>query len=382
MKRDHTLDTLRGFFVLYMFSQHLLMSPFAASGWITDYSFYPHGFAPTAAGFILISGIVIGMGSSRLYQRKGYAALANVARSQALKIYLTHMITFTIVLIAGQFLPAMFASDRAFVLMDEEPIRALILGATLLYQPTFYDILPMYCLYLLATPWVLHSFHKHGPARALAISAGLWLAMQFGGHIVFSRILDNVRNSRLGLFNPLAWQVIFVTGLYLGHKRLDPKGFLKAIPKKYFGPLLGLAGTVTFLGIAARWQWFGAQPPWLIHELNWKTLFPPAMALNFAGFCFVLAVLAARCPRAFTWRPLIFVGKHPLICFGFHLVIVMFLIAIENWIDTLSEPARLGLMAAVIITIAVPAAIEEWWQQRMRRPPAVEQRPAPGPAAP
>lgn len=368
MNRDHTLDTLRGFFVLYMFSQHLLMGPFAASGWISNYSFYPHGWAPTAAGFIMISGIVIGWGYSRLYQKKGYEALSRAARSQAWKIYLTHMSTFLIVLVTAQFLPAMIAGDGGFTVMGEHPVRQGILAGMLLYQPTFYDILPMYCLYLLITPWVLRSFHKHGPARALGISAALWLSMQVGGFYLFGVILENVQGSNLGLFNPLAWQSIFVVGLYLGYKRLDPKGFLKAIPPNIFGPVLGLSIVVVLAGLATRWEWFGPIPQWLATELRWKTIFPPVFVINFAAVCFVLAVVAGRYPNAFSWRPLRFVGKHPLICFAFHLVIVMLLQSVEGWLDSLSEAQRLLLMAAVITTIAFPATAEEWWQQRKARP--------------
>ena len=378
MKRDHTLDTLRGFFVLYMFSQHLLLGPFRASKWISEYSFYPHGWAPTAAGFIIISGIVVGMGYSRLYQKKGMEVLTKTARTQAWKIYLTHMVTLLIVLVAAQFIPGMLSDNPAFAPMGERPIRQGILAAALLYQPTFYDILPMYCLYLFATPWVLDSFHRHGPARALGISVLLWLSMQLGGSVVFGVILERVRGSDLGLFNPLAWQAIFVGGLYLGYKRLDPQGFLKAIPKKVFAPALGASIVVVLAGLATRWEWFGPQPAWLQNELRWKTIFPPVLAINFTAVCFVLAVVAGRYPQAFSWRPLRFVGKHPLICFAFHLVIVMFLQAVEGWIDTLSEPARILLLCAVVTTIAFPATAEEWWQQRRARPagPPTEQAPA------
>ncbi len=42
----------------------------------------------------------------------------------------------------------------------ESPLLALGLGAVFLMQPAFLDILPMYCLFLLITPFIINRFKK------------------------------------------------------------------------------------------------------------------------------------------------------------------------------------------------------------------------------
>lgn len=367
MQRDLSLDSLRGLMVLYMFSQHLIMGPMSASSWIGDYTIFAIGWAPAAGGFVTISGIVIGMAYTSLYGRKGDAAVIKASRQQAWKIYFTHMGTLAIVLIGAQFLPAMLQVDERMQLMASDPIRQFILASLLLYQPTFFDILPMYCLYLLVTPLVIRTLHTHGAKRVMLASAGLWIVMQLGGGYLMAVAVDRIRGAHMGLFNPLAWQAGYVFGLCMGYERVRSGNVVDRIPAKWMKPLLAVSVLVVLAGLYTRWFTTDDPIAWINTQLRWKAVFPPMMVVNFAGLCFLVAVLAKAYPRAFSWPPLAFVGKHPLICFAFHLVFVMYLQGFHAWVGSLSEPVRVALWFAFLTTISVPAWVEEWWQQKQAR---------------
>src|SRR3990172_1081852 len=208
MKRDPVIDSLRGLLVVYMFLHHLLMSSFAGLWRLGRAISYPFGWVPGAAGFVFVSGFVIGMRYGFLLQRRGAGALGAASRQQALPIYLTHLGTLMVVTMGIQVWPEMVAGRPGLMPLAAAPLREVVLGATLLYQPDFFDILPMYCLYLLVTPLLLTEFQKGRALVWLALSAGLWGAAQWGWDPWLRDVIGQVRGASLGLFNPLGWQAV------------------------------------------------------------------------------------------------------------------------------------------------------------------------------
>ena len=97
---------------------------------------------------------------------------------------------------------------RAFDFL-QQPGVALIQALMLKFQPNFMDVLPLYIVLLLAFPLVLWLL-LHWPIVALALSVALYAAVQ---HFYW-----NLPAYPTGtwFFNPLAWQLIFVVGAWLG----------------------------------------------------------------------------------------------------------------------------------------------------------------------
>jgi len=124
--------------------------------------------------------------------------------------------------------------------LDSEPLTAAVLGAFLLYQPAFLDILPLYCLLLLATPWLLWQFKKGHGFLILIASFALWVLAQMGVYQHTIAFLASFLPVRMGIFDYLAWQFLFVLGAYLGFMSLQNVPVISRI-----GPLwyccLGLA---------------------------------------------------------------------------------------------------------------------------------------------
>jgi hypothetical protein len=91
------------------------------------------------------------------------------------------------------------------------PAQALLAGAFLIYQPSYSDILPMYCVFLFFTPLVLLQLVKGRIRWVVALSTVLWFLSQFG----FGETSARVPWIYLGKFNVLAWQAYFTAGVCL-----------------------------------------------------------------------------------------------------------------------------------------------------------------------
>lgn len=62
----------------------------------------------------------------------------------------------------------------------QSPTRGIIGSAVLAYQPPLLDILPMYVIFMLATPLVMRAASCQGWRGPLCPSMAIWIAAQFG----------------------------------------------------------------------------------------------------------------------------------------------------------------------------------------------------------
>jgi hypothetical protein len=97
--------------------------------------------------------------------------------------------------------------------LAEAPWQALPAAAAMLYQPTFLDILPVFVCCMLLLPGFVWLLERVGD-RALLLPIGLYAAVQ-----VFGIAAPWLGPWRPG-FNPLAWQVLFMLGIWLGRRAL------------------------------------------------------------------------------------------------------------------------------------------------------------------
>jgi hypothetical protein len=201
--RDAYIDALRGACILAMAFFHL-----AVGTWAIRFTFAGSvGFFNGAEGFVFLSGLVFG----RVYQRKlrelGPAVAGRAVYRRVGQIYRWHLLLLLCLLCIGWLFPTeLRGGGNRFGLAIEAPWTALWKGALLVYQPDFFDILPLYIAFL-PLAWL---FIRRGLLRTpwLPIaSVALWACQQvpataFGGPIT------------RGAFNPAAYQVLFVFGLW------------------------------------------------------------------------------------------------------------------------------------------------------------------------
>ena len=315
MGRDLRLDSVRGLLLAQIAFVHCA-SPLGPS--VSEV----FGRVSTAAGFIFVSGIVGGAVYSRIAE-KGSRKIIERSVHRAGQIHAYHIATYLLLVGVVAGLPAIndyfhFAFENPGVTVGQTAAYLSIL----MYQPRFFDILPIYTLFVLFMPLALIAFRRGRSPVVFAISLAVWALAQtpagdmttWSGHPVF-RLFD-------AGFNPLAWQLVFFTGLYLGHMHMY-RG-IQAVRSK---PMLLAASVVVFLlGLSLRWSFLdwpeSFDPGTLISS---KRNFGVAYLVNCTAFAYLLYELARRHPRWFVWRPFAFLGQHSLQVFSFHVLMVYML---------------------------------------------------------
>lgn len=219
------IDALRGLMLVLMTLTHLPTVVSSPAG-------QPFGFVSAAEGFVLLSGFMAGLVYSKRQHRAGDPAMREAFLRRALKIYLCQagLLLFLFSVVA---LIAMARQEVAILnmlpLFIDKPLAALAGSLLLVHNPPLLDILPMYILFMLASPVLMVHGQHQGWGRILALSVALWLGAQFGLgtwllHGVFTLTRLPLPAHQAGSFDLLAWQLLWVMGLWLGAQRAAAGG--------------------------------------------------------------------------------------------------------------------------------------------------------------
>jgi hypothetical protein len=104
----------------------------------------------------------------------------------------------------------------------------------LVYCPQFFDILPMYILFMACSPFALKLGARRGLGWVLGLSAVLWGCAQLGAreplqHSV-SVLLGGIPPSAFGAFNLLGWQFMWTLGLCFGASERAQQALTRPLP--------------------------------------------------------------------------------------------------------------------------------------------------------
>ena len=335
VRRLWELDALRGLMLVLMTLTHLptrLSEPLGQ----------PFGYVSAAEGFVLLSAYMAGLVYGRLAKHRGIDAMRTAFWLRARKVYLAHaaLLFFLFTAIAAVGIKA----DQPAVsyLMDfylMEPFRALLSGLFLLYKPPLLDILPMYVIFMLASPIALFWAHHRGWHGIMAGSLGLWFLAQFGISewlyiVMVGPATMHLPFNETGAFSTLAWQFLWVLGLWMGASRSDVRPARFVFPRWAVG--LALAVGIT----AFCWRHGIGQTPAdpatstgeLVNLLLDKWQLGPLRLLNLmALLILVIHFLPRQLRRAPRWlRPTLLetLGSASLPVFFVHLVIVLLTLAV------------------------------------------------------
>ena len=217
MERQAELDWLRGLMLVLMTVTHV-------PTWFGAHLGQPFGFVSAAEGFVFLSAFLVGSVYSHMARKRGFAAMRKAALGRAAKVYAAHV---ALVLFLFFVLVPFAASHGAHAITDlasfyvERPRVALVAALALGYNPPLLDILPMYVLFIAASPRLIEFGSRRGWGPLLAVSAALWLFAQLGGgrHVYESiaRLVEwPVPYAQTGAFSLLAWQLLWLVGLRAG----------------------------------------------------------------------------------------------------------------------------------------------------------------------
>lgn len=326
--RRWEIDALRGLMLVLMTATHLpsrLTSPLGQ----------PFGFVSAAEGFVLLSAYMAGMVYGRIAWRKGVHEMRQAFWRRALKIYACQAGTLLFLFTVIAFIGLRFEQPAATNLMAyylEQPLTALVYGLLLVYSPPLLDILPLYILFMLASPWVMVLAWRHGWAPVMGVSVALWLLAQFGlsqwaFQAVSAVVPIPVPYSETGSFDTWGWQLLWMLGLWMGATRNDPKAPAFTFPAWAVRAALGLAL------VCLVWRHGIGQSPFGNHTgLNLvfdKWSLGPLRVINL--FALVILTLhygpglARRTPRM-RWLETLGAASLPVFCA--HLVVVLLVLGL------------------------------------------------------
>jgi hypothetical protein len=368
MTRRPELDALRGLMLVLMAVTHV---PTRYSGWLSQ----PLGFVSSAEGFVFLSAYMVGAVYTRRALENGAAAMRKALWRRAGVVWACQvgMLLFLFTLIANIGL----RTDRQAIknlisFYLAEPIDALWTGLAMIYNPPLLDILPMYVLFMLASPLALTlGLRRNGWVVVIVGSLALWLLAQFGltqeAHkLLIKAIEPKMPFHATGAFELAAWQFLWILGMWMGSRR-------EAIPDRRAFPGWLVALSLLFAVTCLIWRHVVGQAPFGPHgELNAlfsKWHLGPLRVLDFLALLVVVARFGPYIAHV-RFRVLETLGRASLSVFCAHIVVVLLVLAMIGdrigrtplWAETLLLVSTLiGLYAVALVSIRLDR------EERMKR---------------
>lgn len=310
--RDRRLDFFRGLLQIFIFIAHV------PGSWLTPVIHRNFGFSDSSELFVFLSGYTLASVFALKQIEKGWLDATLDMGMRTWKLYATHLVVFLL------FCALVLTTGDAFHLADirlqpllDHPAEALIRAAELAYQPRFLDILPLFILLMLGLP-LAGALAAIRPWLPLAVSGAVYLAeRQFGP--VFRTWPDG----EPWVFDPLAWQFLFIAGATVGRHALagGRPGAMRPVLFRLCAGFL-LASAV----VRISWTLNELDPaiPALFADLLWpfdKAGSEPLLVLHALALAYVTAALFPAGGSRFETplaRAVGAIGRHSLqvFCFG------------------------------------------------------------------
>jgi hypothetical protein len=352
MERQPEIDWLRGLMLVLMTMTHL-------PTWFGPHAGQPFGYVSAAEGFVFLSGLLVGRVYAHKAHTHGVAVMRRALLGRALKVYAAHVALLLSLLLV--FVPIAVSRD-AHAITDlasyylQRPHLALASGLVLAYNPPLLDILPMYVVFLLASPAILAFALRRGWGGLLTVSAIVWLAAQYdGGRHVYRALAAltgwPVPYGATGAFSFAAWQFLWLIGMRIGAGGVTQAS--PARPRATARLALALAVAIAGAFFAAR-HVFGQVP--FAHDAALAALFDkwhlgPLRLLNFA----VLAVIVAHLrPALMVWARRSWIatlGRASLNVFSMQVLVCLALLALVG--NGSSPDLHFGDVALFLGTLAL-----------------------------
>jgi len=342
MKRDGFVDSMRGIFHIIMLIDHL---PIVLASIFSSFMvFYePLGFVSVAEGFVFLSGFVSGIVYTRVGREQGRRMVWRKALVRAKDILICYFVAVLALLILARWLGVDYLRWGSWGNLAEfSLLSAAAKVATLLYQPTFLEILPMYALFLMFTPIVLAQLEKGNYLETGAMSVLIWIAAQFHIRNVVLSLVP--ANTDAGFFDPFAWQILFVAGLVCGHKTQASTAPWLSRQRL----LLTLAWALAAFLLLLRHRLIRLP---ITEAMTSRQFLGFVRLLNFATLTFLICSNRSVLERLVAWSGFGFLSRHSLQVFAFHLVPLCF--ARLALATRTSAPAWLQILVAVLCVVSL-----------------------------
>jgi hypothetical protein len=389
MKRVCLIDGLRGYFLVFMFINHLnvALTGGVVLRWVNHAGL---GFVEDAQGFIFLSGLMVGMVYGPRMLKLGFAAAASGLWRRAVQLYAYMVCCVAAIAVLREILSrAPEAWNDWLGQLGDGNATFVIAAALLLYQPYLISILAQYIIYLMVAPpllWLCLTGRWFWVALG---SAMLWLAVQVGLHLPLAQAI----NAQLSHFDPdlamrvpfnvLAWQAPFFGAMVIG--ALSSQGKLEF--GRVFDPdktvfVRVFALSLIFFLVLRRGLTFEIVPS-IAKQYFWlyasRGEFALVYLLNFILLAYVIAWLLIAGPRSkdqlvirigdalrfvFGLSFLRLLGRHSLVVYAWHVVLIYMIVWSNLAVGPFAWVARTAIAICGIAMLALPAVYGEWHGSR------------------
>ena len=390
MRRLEVIDGLRGYFLVFMFLNHMA---FTGGYLLVRFNHAELGFVQDAQGFVFVSGLLVGAIYARRMMKVGFAGGSLALWRRAAELYAYTIGCMVIVLVLREILP--------YAAQYWEPVLSGLghggapfqtAGALLLYQAVYLDILPQYIIYFLAAPplvWLCVT------GRWLTVAAGsviIWFAVQTGVHLPAANGLNEwLRSWDPDLFvrvpfNVLAWQILFIGAMVIGALWAQGKIDFERIfdPRKTLLVKAFATACAVFLAFRIGFT-LQIVPETVMHRFQVyenRPEFGAVFLINFIALAYVVAWLLIAGPRSENWfavwvgRALTFIfslsflrllGRHSLQIYAWHVVLVYLVLWLDGYAGPFNEISKTTIAITGVMLMAMPAAYLEWRDERRAR---------------
>jgi enterochelin esterase-like enzyme len=365
-KRDLRIDLLRGFCVFVMIVDHVG----GESSWLYVFTGGNRFFVSAAEGFVLLSGLSMGMVHANLIRRSGARAMLAKVAGRAWFLYAL-TVALTILFAAASAALGTPWAAAATPAPNEMTFALEVITFHRSYSLT--DVLVLYTLLVLAAGPLLWLMSRGWTLAVLTLSFAAWTLAQVSLDLVPRAwpIVD-------GGFPFSAWQLLFVVGLALGYHRQRLETFLR--PSRLIA--VGVAAIIALVAVNAIAThyvagWVGANVQDLLFDKNDARVGRVLALLGAASLLYAAVTLAWRPARRWVGWLLMPLGTRSLFAYGVQLFVVAF------WSSELMAPVRLDREnalfqgAAVLMvwtaTVLQPRALA-WWSRARRWRPTITPR--------
>jgi len=251
---------------------------------------------------------------------------------------------------------------------EAEPWAATLGGMALIHQPGLLDILPMYVVFLLASPLMLNALANRRWRTVVGLSVALWLFAQTGlsarwyDTFVASTGFPIIRGAT-GPFDMSGWQLVWTLGLLGGWAMA--RGWTPAADRWPNGWIVA-ALVIAIIGFTWR-QLIGQTPfPDSASLSAWfdKWHMGPLRLLNAAALLVLVLRFGPRSDSASRLtRPLQMLGRASLPVFCTHVVVAMLVLGLAG--DDI--PSRTYTTDIVILAATFSTLFAAAWFAGQRR---------------
>jgi hypothetical protein len=376
MKREIDIDAARGLMLVWMTLTHL---PTAITPWVNQ----PFGYISASEGFIFLSALFTGRIYYRLLVRDGVEKMGSKLFLRTLKLYGYHvLLLFFAFGFAARY--ALGANGQGlYNLLDfyfaAGPVRVICDALLLVYRPPLLDIVPLYIIFLLLSPFAIVISARIGWKYILGVSFAFWVLAQFGFREASYAFLAQhfhlqIPLNEMGAFNLWAWQFMWIMGMWAGVCWAKEDLPVEKWARRVWIP----AAVVAVLFLSLRYeQIFGLNLDGYAFFLD-KWHLGVARIIDFAATAAVVVRFRPVVQRL-SIKPLVLFGQCSLQIFCTHFIFCFIGIKMMGDGPRVSGWRQIALIAGTFAALYAVALISS----RTKRPKTARQpaRPEPRPAA-